>query len=120
MAQGRGLAAARLRAIKGDILAHLEWPALDVSSVAKRHGVTPRYVQRLFEPEGITFSEFVRDQRLARAYRTLSDPRHAALAVSTIAYDTGFGDLSYFNRTFQRLYGMSPSDVRAAARKKPM
>ena len=91
-----------------------------MSSVAKRHGVTPRYVQRLFEPEGITFSEFVRDQRLARAYRTLSDPRHAALAVSTIAYDAGFGDLSYFNRTFQRLYGMSPSDVRAAARKKPM
>jgi AraC-like DNA-binding protein len=34
--------------------------------------------------------------------------------ISVIACDAGFGDLSYFNRTFRRAYGVSPSDIRAA------
>jgi AraC-like DNA-binding protein len=33
-----------------------------------------------------------------------------------IAYDCGFGDVSYFNRVFRRRYGAAPSDVRAQAR----
>ena len=36
--------------------------------------------------------------------------QHAA--ISTIAYDVGFGDLSYFNRRFRRLYGLTPREVR--------
>jgi AraC-like DNA-binding protein len=34
-----------------------------------------------------------------------------------VAYEAGFGDLSYFNRTFRRRYGATPSDVREAARR---
>ena len=82
---------------------------------AARHGVTRRYVDMLFEVEGATFSEFVVDQRLARAHRMLSDPRFAGRTVNAIAFDVGFGDLSYFNRTFRRRYGATPSDVRNAA-----
>jgi AraC-like DNA-binding protein len=33
--------------------------------------------------------------------------------VSSIAYDVGFGDLSYFNRCFRRTYNATPSDVRS-------
>jgi AraC-like DNA-binding protein len=33
-----------------------------------------------------------------------------------IAFDVGFGNLSYFNRLFRRTYGATPSDVRAGAR----
>ena len=33
-------------------------------------------------------------------------------AIATIAYDVGFGDLSYFNRRFRRQYGMTPREVR--------
>jgi AraC-like DNA-binding protein len=32
--------------------------------------------------------------------------------VGAIAYDAGFGDLSYFNRSFKRRYGATPRDVR--------
>ena len=32
-----------------------------------------------------------------------------------IAYDVGFGDLSYFNRVFRRRYGATPSDIRQLA-----
>ena len=51
-------------------------------------------------------------QRLTRAHRLLCDPKFNHVAISTIAYDVGFGDLSYFNRRFRRLYGFTPRDVR--------
>jgi AraC-like DNA-binding protein len=70
----------------------------------------------LFEAEGVTFSEFVLSRRLTRAHRMLSDSRHAHLTISALAFECGFGDLSYFNRVFRRLYGATPSDVRQAAR----
>jgi AraC-like DNA-binding protein len=57
----------------------------------------------------------VLDQRLARAYRLLGDPRCADHTVSAIAFAAGFGDLSYFNRVFRARYGATPSDVRAGA-----
>ena len=79
-------------------------------------GVTPRYVQRLFESDGTTFSEFLVGQRLARAHRLLCEPNLGHMAISEIAYDAGFGDLSYFNRRFRRLYGLTPRDVRGDGR----
>jgi AraC-like DNA-binding protein len=117
-ANGRGVRAARLHAIKTEILNSLNLHHLSLAHLAARHGVTPRYVQMLFESEGTTFSRFVLDQRLARAHRMLSDPGLAERTISTIAYEAGFGDLSYFNRAFRRRYGESPSDVRSSVRTK--
>lgn len=74
--------------------------------------MTPRYVHKLFESEGVTYSEFVLGQRLKRAHRMLTDPRLAGHTISSVAFDVGFGDLSYFNRTFHRCYHATPSDVR--------
>jgi AraC-like DNA-binding protein len=113
----RGVRAACLRAIKADIARHLDQADLCVASVAARNGVGPRYVQRLFEAEGVTFTEYVLGERLARAYRLLSDPRYVSRKICAVAFDVGFGDLSYFNRTFRRRYGAAPSEVRAAARR---
>jgi AraC-like DNA-binding protein len=114
VAAGRGVRAARLAAIKADIIGHLGRD-LNLVALAARQHVTPRYIQRLFESEGVTFSEFVLGQRLARAYRMLADPRHAGLTISAIAFAGGFGDLSYFHRVFRRRFGATPSDVRADA-----
>jgi AraC-like DNA-binding protein len=116
LAQGRGVRAARLAAMKADILAHLREEGLSVHDVARRHGVTPRYVQLLFDTDGRTFSEFVVEQRLARAHRMLGDARLVDWTISAIAFDVGFSNLSYFNRTFLRRFGMTPSDVRARVR----
>jgi AraC-like DNA-binding protein len=116
-AQGRGLRAARLHTIKRDIAENLDRPDLSVATIACQHGCTPRYVQRLFETEGTTFTEYVLAQRLARAHRLLSDPCLAEEKISTVAFDAGFGDLSYFYRAFRRRYGASPSDVREQTRR---
>jgi AraC-like DNA-binding protein len=117
IAQGGGLRAARLHSIKQDIARHLDRPDLSVAVLAQRHGCTPRLVQRLFEHEGSTFTDYVLAQRLARAYRLLADPRRRAEKISTVAADCGFGDASYFNRVFRRRYGAAPSDVRTPARR---
>src|SRR5262249_27705127 len=112
IAEGRGIAAARLRAIMSDICAHLGDGDLSVGEVAQRQRVSPRYVHKLFENEGFTFSSFLRDQRLVRAHRLLSDTRLADRTIGAIAFDAGFGYLSYFNRTFRRRYGAPPGEVR--------
>jgi AraC-like DNA-binding protein len=117
VAEGRGIAAARLRAIMTDISANLADGDMSVAEVAQRQGVTPRYVHKLFETEGLTFSSFVLGQRLARAHRTLSDPRTADRTIGSVAFDVGFGDLSYFNRTFRRHYGATPGEIRQLALK---
>jgi AraC-like DNA-binding protein len=116
---GGGLRAARLCAIKQDIGRHLDRSDLSVAALAERHGCTPRLVQRMFEAEGSTFTEYVLGERLGRAYRLLGDPRRRADKISAVALDCGFGDVSYFNRMFRRRYGTAPSDVRAQAQRDP-
>ena len=62
--------------------------------------------------DGTTFSEFLTRLRLSRAHRLLCEPASSHAAIATIAYDIGFGDLSYFNRRFRRQYGQTPREVR--------
>jgi AraC-like DNA-binding protein len=106
----------RLAAIKAHITEHLRQRSLSVAVVAARQGVTPRYVQMLFEAEGTTFSQYVVGERLALAHRLLVDRRTSVWTIRAIAIDAGFADISYFNRAFRRHYGASPSRVREAAR----
>jgi AraC-like DNA-binding protein len=108
----RGLRAARLKLAKSFVVAHSGRHDLSVTAVAASLNVTPRYVQRLFEADGTTFTEFLTEQRLTRAHRLLCEPSANQAAISTIAYDVGFGDLSYFNRRFRRQFGLTPREVR--------
>ncbi len=112
VARTRGLRAARLKLAKAHIIEHSRRRDISVGAVAAHLCVTPRYLQRLFEEDGTTFSEFLVMQRLAQAHRRLCEPDSIHAAISTIAYDVGFGDLSYFNRRFRRLYGLTPREVR--------
>lgn len=116
IATDRGVRAARLHEIKTYVSENLGRRDLSTATVAARQGITPRYVNMLFEIDGISFSKFVLVQRLARAHRMLSNPGLDAYAISAIAYKVGFSDLSYFNRSFRRRYGATPSDVRKAER----
>jgi AraC-like DNA-binding protein len=115
IAEGRGIAAARLRAIITDISAHLADCDLSVAKIARRHRVTRRYIHKLFENEGLTFSSFVRGQRLFRAHEILSDPKRADRKISSVAFAVGFGDLSYFNRAFRRCYAATPTEIKQLA-----
>jgi AraC-like DNA-binding protein len=111
-----GLRAARLRAIKRDIVENLAERSLSMDFIATRHTISSRYIRALFEEDQTTFTDFVREQRLRLAYRMLSDAVFVDRSVSAIAFDSGFGDISYFNQIFRRRFGVTPSDVRKNAR----
>jgi AraC-like DNA-binding protein len=61
----------------------------------------------------------VLELRLQKAYRLLTDARHADRKVIDIALSCGFNDVSYFHRSFRGRFGMTPSDARAAAAAPP-
>jgi AraC-like DNA-binding protein len=115
LAKGRGIPAARLSAIKADILQNLLIRDLSIADVCAQHGISPRYLRMLFAGEQTTFSDFVLDRRLALARRRLRDPARLGQTIGVVAYECGFGDLSYFNRVFRRHFGMTPSEARVEA-----
>ncbi len=110
----RGLNAARLRAIKEYIAANITRRDLTIAMVAARHRLTERQVQRLFEADSLTFTGYLLERRLYEAFNALSDLRKVQRSVSELAFESGFGDISYFNRAFRRRFGATPSEVRRA------
>jgi AraC-like DNA-binding protein len=117
IARLRGARAARLEALRSDILGSLGHCDLSAEGIAARHGISSRYVRKLFEEQGSSFSSFVLAERLLRVQRMLVDRRYAHLNIARIAHENGFGDVSYFNRAFRRHFGATPSDFREAARR---
>src|SRR5690242_3936284 len=88
--------AGRLHAIAADILQHLGQRELTISAVARRQQISDSYIRKLFQRHGTNYSEFVLNQRLARAHDLLLDPALAERTILSIAFEVGFGDLSYF------------------------
>ena len=60
---------------------------------------------------GTGFIDYLNDYRLTMAERLL---RTSAAPVIEIAQQSGFDNLSYFNRIFKRKYGQSPGKMRSA------
>jgi len=116
LAINRGLAAARLDAIKSAILRDLASPGTTLGGIAGGFGLSTRYIQYLFQITGTSFTDFVLDRRLSLAHRLLRDPMHRSRKVSDIAMTAGFSDISYFNRAFKARFGATPTDVRAQSK----
>ncbi|WP_020186203.1 helix-turn-helix transcriptional regulator [Methylopila sp. 73B] len=103
----------RAGSVKARIERGLTDAALSLPDLAAEEGVTSRTLQKLFSREGTTFSRYVLERRLERAKAAiLLSP--ADSPIHRIAYDVGFNDLSYFNRTFRQRYGLSPSELRCS------
>ncbi|HEY4075682.1 MAG TPA: AraC family transcriptional regulator [Rhizomicrobium sp.] len=112
-AQLTSMSAARLHAIKNYVTENLTHPGLDIGQVAAWQRLTPRQVQRLFERDGTTFSAFLTARRLAHTHDAFNDPARMHQNISQIIFESGFSDVSNFNRAFRRRYGATPSDVRS-------
>jgi AraC-like DNA-binding protein len=69
---------------------------------------------RLLEGEG-GVTRYIQRHRLRASYAALTDPLDDR-PVAAVAEACGFHDPSTFSRTFRREFGLSPTDVRAAAR----
>jgi AraC family transcriptional regulator len=96
-----------LRRIEAEAHEHLA-----LADLAREAAMSPYHFLRTFcQVVGMTPHQFVLRTRLHRAAVRL---RRSDEAVSAIAFDMGFNDLSTFNRRFRRVMGSSPSAYRAA------
>jgi len=112
IAEMRGMRAARLQLVLGEIREGYTDPGFSAEVVAKKLGLSPRRVQGLLQQTGVSFTERVLELRLQHARKILASRRFDMMKVSEIAYASGFSDISYFNRCFRRRFGASPTQFR--------
>ena len=87
---------------------------IDLERAATGAELSPFHFLRMFSAVlGVTPHQYLVRSRLRRAARLLADEDRA---ITDIAYEVGFGDLSNFVRTFRRAAGVSPRSFRKAAR----
>jgi AraC-like DNA-binding protein len=115
------IAAARLCAALACIRDCFDDPGLTVAVLARRQGISPRYLQRLLEASGTSFVARVNELRLHRALALLTDVRMIDRHISDIALQAGFSDVSNFNRLFRSRFVDTPTGIRARSvmRRKP-
>ncbi|WGD32209.1 acetamidase/formamidase family protein [Ancylobacter sp. WKF20] len=85
---------------------------LSIAEVARAEGISERYLQKLFEGTGESFSHYVRERRLQRAWHDLANPAELAVPISEIAYRYGFADSAHFSRLFRERFGLPPRELR--------
>jgi len=66
----------------------------------------------------MSFASHVIELRLKEAFMLLTAQRGSRVRIADIALQSGFSDVSYFNRLFRSRFGETPSDVRAEARRR--
>jgi AraC-like DNA-binding protein len=104
--------ATRRAALLEHIAAHFQDPELDVATVARSQGISPRYLHRLIETTGTSFTAHVAELRLQWAFALLTEARQGKRRIADIALEAGFSDISHFNRLFRARFGDTPSGVR--------
>ena len=114
-ADERSVQRARLRSVKAYIDARLSDPNLSLAAIAKKNGISLRYLHQLFRLTDMSASEWLRLRRLQRCYDMLTSPRHATQSITEIAYSMGFSSSSHFSNLFRAQFGLRPSDVRGAS-----
>jgi AraC-like DNA-binding protein len=110
------LKTARLRAVLDQLARSFHEPELTLATVAKGQRMSPRYLQRLLETAGTSFTACVNEMRLQRAFALLTQARAGECRISDIALQAGFSDISYFNRLFRSRFGDTPTGVRSQRR----
>jgi AraC-like DNA-binding protein len=98
------------------VLARLGDPELSPASVAGGRFISVRQLHRLFALERTTFGAFVRDERLGRCARDLSDQQLGKLSIAEIAARWGYRSPPHFTRAFKSQFGLGPREFRRNAR----
>ncbi len=97
-----------------DAASHEEWPVHRLSRVS---GVSAAHFARSFkEAFGVPPHRYLLTRRIERATALLRDTE---LAITEIAFQTGWGSLGTFGRTFRDITGESPGELRAREKAAP-
>ncbi|MGW8315006.1 MAG: two-component regulator propeller domain-containing protein [Bacteroidales bacterium] len=87
---------------------HLSDFEFDVKQLQAKSGLGPTQLYRkLHALTGYSPSRFIRHMRLKRAAKMLEEHQGS---ITHVAFEVGFGNLSYFTKCFREEYGISPSE----------
>ncbi|WP_091717664.1 helix-turn-helix domain-containing protein [Methylobacterium phyllostachyos] len=101
-----------LLALRRFIEAELASPDLNAETLGRQFGISRSALYRLFVPLG-GVAGYIRQRRLARAYRDLAAGDGRGARISEVAYRWGFESPAHFAQAFRFAYGHAPRDVRA-------
>lgn len=83
---------------------------INIEQIAAFFHYNPLYLGRLFKKEtGDTLNNYISNRRLQKARHLLVHTTSSIIDVST---ECGFNNVTYFNRLFKNLYGISPTKYR--------
>lgn len=99
------------------ILKHMEThyaEKLTIKEMAEACGFSQSHFMKFFKGAmGTSFTSYLNEYRLTMASRLLLS---SSVPILTIAGETGFDNLSYFNRSFKQMFGMTPREFRRQQR----
>ena len=99
-----------IRKLTDIILANLNNENFGVKELTNQSGLSYYNLsQRLYAITNKTVSQFLREVRLHQALELLQKGTYSA---SEVAYRTGFGSPTYFNKCFHEYYGYPPGKVK--------
>lgn len=88
-------------------------PNLSLQQVAKKLTITPRTLSRVInENNDMNFSEYVNFYRIEKAKTLLQDPNYKNEKMITVAFDSGFGNVTSFNIAFKAFTKQTPSQFK--------
>ena len=96
-----------LERVRKVVVEQLANPELSVEYIAREIGVSRSHLQRRLKvAANMNPSEYIKKERMRHAAMMLSTKD---VAVSEVAYATGFSTLSHFSTCFREHFGMSPT-----------
>lgn len=110
---------ALLERIKQYIEQNVDAPNLSPAAVANAHGMSTRYLQKLFARESSSPAAWIRRRRLEMCQRDLGRPDLANRTIEAVAFRWGFASAAHFSRVFKNTYGITPREWRARATELP-
>ncbi|MDE8670613.1 helix-turn-helix domain-containing protein [Pseudarthrobacter sp. H3Y2-7] len=104
-----------LEQVQSHIDNQLSDPELGPGTIAAAHYISLRQLHSVFHAEGLTVASWIRNRRLQRCRRDLSDPALQAVSAASIGMRWGFKTASHFGSTFRETFGQTPAEFRHEA-----
>ena len=90
-------------------------PGLDGMAIAAAQHISIRQLQRLFESDGRTVTEWIRNRRIEHCRKDLANAELVGIPVSAIGARWGLVNAAHFSRLFKAAHGLSPREYRVWA-----
>lgn len=98
--------------VKKYIMNNLTNTELSTEIISRAVGLSPRYINNLFNEENTSLMRYLTQRRLAFSRHLLMSPIHRHMSITEILMRSGFNNTAHFSRIFRNAYGMSPRAYR--------